>query len=92
MGVDSIRDAVFLTSLVFGLVRECMRRVLRILTAFEPTRLSDGQLQLAYERLVETLRRTASRDSDDASASADSQSTSWDRLEVEARDDHGRRG
>ena len=46
----------------FALVVESMRRVLRIRTAFEPTRSSEQQLQLAYERVVETIRRTLTRD------------------------------
>lgn len=46
----------------FDRVVELVRRVLRIRTAFEPTRSSEQQLQLAYGRVVETVRRTLTRD------------------------------
>jgi hypothetical protein len=43
-----------------------MRRVLRVRTAFEPTRSSAQQLQFAYERVVETVRRTLCIDRNDS--------------------------
>lgn len=49
--------AVFLTSRSLWIVVRCMRRVLRVRTAFEPTRCSEEQLQLAYEHVAPTVRR-----------------------------------
>ena len=48
---------VFLTSSTFDRVVVCMRRrVLQVRTAFEATRSSAQQLQLAYQQVVETVR------------------------------------
>jgi hypothetical protein len=49
--------ADFLTTRLLWILVRCMRRVLRVSTAFEPTRCIDEQLQLAYERVVPTVRR-----------------------------------
>jgi len=42
----------------------CMRRVLRIGVAFEPTRCSEDQLALVYEQVVPTVRRALGRRDD----------------------------
>jgi hypothetical protein len=38
-----------------------MRRMLRVRAAFEPTRCSEEQLQLAYEQVVQMVRRAYAR-------------------------------
>jgi hypothetical protein len=49
---------VFLTFATSDPVVGCMRRrVLQVGTAFEPTRSSAQQLQLAYEQVIATVRR-----------------------------------
>ena len=49
--------AVFLTSQSLWILVRWMRRVLRVRAAFEPTRCTREQLQLAYESVVPTVRR-----------------------------------
>jgi hypothetical protein len=49
--------AIFLTSRSLRILVAYMRRVLRVRTAFEATRCAEEQLQLAYERVVPTVRR-----------------------------------
>jgi len=59
-----ISAAVFLTSHSMRILVRCMRRVLRIGVAFEPTRCSEDQLALVYEQVVPTVRRALGRRDD----------------------------
>ena len=49
--------AVFLTSRSLWILVRCMRRVLRVRAAFEPTRSTQEPLQFAYECAVPMVRR-----------------------------------
>ncbi len=49
--------AIFLTSRSLRILVLCMRRVLRVRTAFEPSRCAEEQLELAYEHVMPTVRR-----------------------------------
>lgn len=51
----------FLDSAVDRDPGEEMRRVLRVRVAFEVTRCSEEQQQMAYERVVPTVRRACDR-------------------------------
>lgn len=58
--------ADFLTSRSLRILVRRMRRMLRVRAAFEATRSSEDQLQLAYEQVVATARRTCTRRDDDS--------------------------
>jgi hypothetical protein len=63
-----IAVAIFLTSQSTWILVQCMRRVLRVRAAFEPTRSSDDQLVFAYEQVVPTVRRALGRRDNEAAA------------------------
>jgi hypothetical protein len=84
---------VFLTLHAIRPRGESMRRVLRIRTAFEPTRSSEQQLQLAYERVVETIRRPLTCDGSGPREDRESDGTEWDKarsMSTETTGSHAR--